>query len=322
MPDSTKAALWFSKITIARFKEQARVKMFKIKKCNDILSNGSFRPYSEQSHALNENTCPACQNIFKPPSKPSLCPLCSRYFHRGCIKNHTKACKSGPQTCFPSASQMYYPTITTATVSRRSSSLTFVPYTSSEAFLPHSQSEDSMITSTSNNADHVSIPPPVDHLQGASAATYSVNVLPSYTLSTGLVPQSDQQLFYPSVTQHIPQSQSSGSINTGLLGAIPRTSTAKTKVKTTDQKEVEITFLRRELGAAQARIVQLDNEIDDKNKRIAIQEHRIKLLEDKEKDANYNKYFSSNTFSTPASTFTGVGRANCLHCSNSSTNHI
>ena len=48
------------------------------------------------------------------------------------------------------------------------------------------------------------------------------------------------------------------------------------------------------MSAAQARIVDLDNTIVDKDKRIAILESRVKQLEDRETEHVYNKYFPRN----------------------------
>ena len=65
----------------------------------------------------------------------------------------------------------------------------------------------------------------------------------------------------------------------------------KRKKNTDTLDDTEKTFLKRELAAVQARIVQQDAEIDDKNKRILLLKTRAKDLEDRENDRIYDKYF-------------------------------
>ena len=73
--------------------------------------------------------------------------------------------------------------------------------------------------------------------------------------------------------------------------------------------ELEINFLKNELAAAQARIVQLDVKVEDKDKRIAILKARLKYFEDKENDTTYRRYF-------PEQDNRNLGRNDHVQCTN------
>ena len=67
----------------------------------------------------------------------------------------------------------------------------------------------------------------------------------------------------------------------------------KQKQDTHDETQnLNLEFLKRELSSAQARIVQLDTSIDDKDKKISILRARVNFLEDRDNQATYDKYFS------------------------------
>ena len=70
-----------------------------------------------------------------------------------------------------------------------------------------------------------------------------------------------------------------------------RKTQARKKTKSTSGPDLDISFLKRELATAQARIVQLDIEKSDKEKRIEILLARIKYYEEMENSTNYNKYY-------------------------------
>ena len=61
------------------------------------------------------------------------------------------------------------------------------------------------------------------------------------------------------------------------------------------EKDLNINFLKREIAAAQSRIVQLDSKIDDDAKKISILQARLKLYEDRETENLHNKYFRSSS---------------------------
>ena len=60
-------------------------------------------------------------------------------------------------------------------------------------------------------------------------------------------------------------------------------------------KDLDLSFTKRELAGAQARIVQLDSEISDKDKRIKILLETVKNYETNESTRIYNKYFPGNS---------------------------
>ena len=85
----------------------------------------------------------------------------------------------------------------------------------------------------------------------------------------------------------------------------------KSKSVPTSQ-ELSTTFLQRELSSAQTRITQLDASIEEKERRIAILLARVKILEDRDNENTYNKYFPDSSSKSPSNTSIGVnGVKNC-----------
>ena len=61
MPDNSKAAFWFSKVAVQRFKIQAAAKKYQIKECNEkILLAAKVDSHSDQYS--NGNLCHNCQS--------------------------------------------------------------------------------------------------------------------------------------------------------------------------------------------------------------------------------------------------------------------
>ena len=56
-----------------------------------------------------------------------------------------------------------------------------------------------------------------------------------------------------------------------------------------------VEFLSRELSACQARIVELDTIVDDKEKRVKILQARVKFLEDRDNEQIYRRYFEGGS---------------------------
>ena len=73
----------------------------------------------------------------------------------------------------------------------------------------------------------------------------------------------------------------------------------KTSVPITAE-QARIDFLQAELSAAQARIVQLDASIVDKDQRVSVLMARLKLFEEKQTKDIYDKYFPANENQQPA----------------------
>ena len=70
-------------------------------------------------------------------------------------------------------------------------------------------------------------------------------------------------------------------------------SKANGKKKTdNDNRDLNAEFLKRELATTKSRIVMLDAQIEDKDKRIAILIDNVKLLEEREHEHLFNKYFT------------------------------
>ena len=92
MPDTNKAAVWFTNFMISRFKVLAKAKKYSIKNTNE-----NFRRSATLSEAQNQhhsNTCINCSSVFNIQSKPLMCSKCHKYYHRKCTKAHSKSCKA------------------------------------------------------------------------------------------------------------------------------------------------------------------------------------------------------------------------------------
>ena len=67
------------------------------------------------------------------------------------------------------------------------------------------------------------------------------------------------------------------------------------KQKSAVEDNLDAELIQRELYATQARIIQLDAIISDKDKHISILQERVKLLEERNNDVNYKKYFTNHS---------------------------
>ena len=107
-----------------------------------------------------------------------------------------------------------------------------------------------------------------------------------------------------------------------------RSGKSKKQKSNENQNTLNEEFLRRELSGAQARIVQLDASIIDKDIRISILRARVNFLEERENQANYNKYFNNGNIN-PSHSSQSSGPftfkpTQCMQCSchtNCSNNH-
>ena len=95
MPDSSKAAAWFTRVAVEKFKEQAKLKRFMIKDFNDAVRTSSHT--DKVGRPTHDNWCNHCKSIYNMQSRPSSCSKCSNFFHKGCLNKHMKLCRSQSQ---------------------------------------------------------------------------------------------------------------------------------------------------------------------------------------------------------------------------------
>ena len=134
----------------------------------------------------------------------------------------------------------------------------------------------------------------------------------------------------PLFSQAAPSSQESTS-NTIVTSQAKKTRTNAPKKSKADTEEIELKFVKRELAAAQARIVQLDADINDRNKRIKILMDSIKSYEENETARSFRNYFpqsqglhpNHDTHAHACVNACSVNHHNliCCHSSCSSNNH-
>ena len=97
----------------------------------------------------------------------------------------------------------------------------------------------------------------------------------------------------------VPESFSASTMPVGSIPALQSATKATVKKKQkppfpTSEAETKVEFLQTELNAAQARIVQLDSSILDKDRRVAVLMARLKVLEDANNKDVFDKYFPSD----------------------------
>ena len=109
--------------------------------------------------------------------------------------------------------------------------------------------------------------------------------IPASVPSTSALTASQQSLF-SSVppSNHIPPPRQNSKKNSKAFVPI-------------SPEQARIDFLQTELSGAQARIVQLDASIKDKDNRVAILMARIKILEDERTKQLFNNYFPEDNYS-------------------------
>ena len=294
MPDSSRAALWFlNHFILVRFKEQAKAKSFAIKSTNTSIIKASTNLNNKIGKPQSQNnSCSSCNRGFNSSSKPSMCSFCAKFFHKtNCIKNHMKICHRGSQ--LPMQTQ----TTVTSSIPPTPSSLTSSSTTSTEAALGHSTSYPAVTRSVSS-----STPPSSNVSTDSNLSSQTVPITtpvigpslppvpPAPPMDTSL--SSRAVLFVPSTS-----SSSLPPVTTNSEGS---TKSSKKKQKpfipvSADQARNE--FLQAELAAAQARIVQLDASVIDKDQTISILNARLKIFEDEKTRGIHNKYFQSSACS-------------------------
>ena len=270
MPDASRAALWFvNNVILVRFRDQAKAKKFAIKTCNNAFKRDTITGnIADKINNKSNNTCHSCKSIFNTKSKPSRCENCAKYFHKtSCLKDHMKAC--------------------------------------------HRRNSDNSLDSSSTTSLSATVAPPVSPTISSSSAPVSPQ--PSFSgLRTTLT-------FVPAITSSISAPGSANSLISSLATAnetrvsqassVPApTSQAtlknagKKKHKTSfpsSEAETKIDFLQTELNAAQARIVQLDASIQDKDRRVSVLMARLKVFEDAHNKDVFEKYFPAENKQSP-----------------------
>ena len=273
MPDSTRAALWFlNNITLSRFKEIAKSKKFQVKNFNNaaklLPTPGSVGTNPNPS----DNSCQSCNAIFKTQAKPSLCGSCLKYFHKTCLKEHSKSCSSRPAHLSSPSFGASLPTSVQSVAAIPAS----VPRTSSA--VPPTPS----LTSTPS-------------ITGLQSSLLVVPTAQSGTMSAGsIAPQPRTSLTQPSTSSSVASLLSSSTSNQYLSSvSAPKKQNLKKKQKSVpiNTAEHSIDILEKELSAAQAKIVTLDTQIKDKDQEREILWSRVRILEEKQNKEILDKYF-------------------------------
>ena len=264
MPDRSKAALWFvDNVVVKRFKEQAKIKKFAIKNFNDSVQRTSSGS-GIVPNTSNSNACKDCNILFNSRSKPSICSYCSQYLHKSCLKDHTRSCSK-------------IPTIVSS-LSTSSSSTTTTPVCAP----PVSTSWPASASSSSTPSVPPSVPrPAVQVVPGVPP------VIPGLkTVVTFVPPASVQSSSSPPSPPLVPVQTTTVNNKNGKRKT--------TKAVPVSSNETNVQFLQKELAAAQARIVQLDAMIVDKEQQAEILLSRVKILEEQQNKQVFDKYFPSN----------------------------
>ena len=264
MPDQSKAALWFvNNVVVKKFREQAKAKKFAIKNFNDSIQRTSSDP-GIAPNTFKSNACTDCNILFNSRSKPSICSYCSQYLHKSCLKDHTRSCSK-------------IPTIVSS-VSTSSSSSTTTPVCAP----PVSTSWPASASSSSTPSVPPSVPrPAVQVVPGVPP------VIPGLkTVVTFVPPASVQSSSSPPSPPLVPVQTTTVNNKNGKRKT--------TKAVPVSSNETNVQFLQKELAAAQARIVQLDAMIVDKEQQAEILLSRVKILEEQQNKQVFDKYFPSN----------------------------
>lgn len=290
MPDSTKAALWFTNnLIIPRFKDLAKAKKYQIKSYNQAIiqaSTSTVSPPNDSSQPININNCMRCNSIFNKQSKPSLC-TCGHYFHRTCLTEHKRSCKILPSSSLSK--------VQTKSLARSKRKLTANPSV---------EGQDSSINLR-------------------AAVTYSEDI----SIRNDAPPDVSDNVVLEPAPEPIMETLTPIQRNDECLTSQEAPSqiqkqhkATRKKKQVTTENDLNISFLKRELAAAQTRIVQLDSEIDDKNKKISLLESRLKFHEDREAGHLHNQYFSPQSchllhVNTCSSNSLPPGSCRCTHSS-------
>ena len=293
MPDSSRAALWFlNHFILVRFKEQAKAKSFAIQRTNSSILKASSDPSNKIGKPQSQNnSCSACNHGFNTSSKPSLCSFCDKYFHKtNCMRNHMKNCHRDSQL------SMQTQTTVTSSMPPRPSPVASMPSYTTEGTIRHPTSSQELIgsiapsvtslSSVSNDSNQRSLSVP-----NSTPVTCQPAVTPVPSLVTPAT--SRAVIFVPSTS-----SSSLPPVTTNSQAESSKASKKKQKPfipVSADQAKIE--FLQGELSAAQARIVQLDTSVTDKDQTITILNARLKILEDEKTSKIQNKYFPSSASS-------------------------
>ena len=265
---SCKSAVWFAEFLISRFEEQARLKKYQIRNTNEFFRQVQSHPPPNVNNDqtsfmnINVNACRHCNSTFNAKCKPSLCQRCSSYYHKGCIKDHSKVCTG------------LMPDVT----SQRSPVTRYWESQQPSVSLPSHQLTDRNTLSTSAPRIRERAPAPSPNPAAAP-------VLNENSAATSVNQPCHQKRSHKKQQSPDPETQN-----------------------------LNLEFLKRELSSAQARIVQLDASIEDKDKRIKILRDRIKFLEERDNQAVYDKYFpNDNTNSHSCSSSRHESQNNCMH---------
>lgn len=314
MPNKEKAALWFTKVTVKRLKEQAAAKQFLIKECNEaILQASSVQQQEIPKH--NDAKCENCNSIFNTQSRPSACGSCSQFVHRKCIKQHSKACKNireyRPQKEIRSTielpAQNTLPLSSVIPASNVVASLLSPPNSTiqSDYVSPSEPGISANIHCNSVNDHNAPIPALTfpdgilarnTNLHTSSTIESSsqrepmiVNVPPLAEVQTSSLAARSTPLSTNNPRMNVPPS--SPTTNASKNRSRKKQVGARAPQPPTDQNNVDTTLLNRELAAAQARISELDTQVADKDNRISILRARVKCLEEKANEQVYERYF-------------------------------
>ena len=301
MPDSTRSPVWFlQNVTLKRFKDIAKSKQFAIKNFNDA-ARALHTTASAKSPSTNSNNCQSCHLIFNTQSKPSQCQFCPKFFHKGCLKDHNKLCKKPPLSALPCSSSN-----TSLVASRSSAPSAELGYNCSSNQVQLNSCPTSLVSSTATSLNYsiaglqsslVYVSSTVSSRTASSATSSSsrdqsslVSGLAARTGGTSS--QEPSPLPGPSFSLN-PQEQrslTSGCNNTSKPSG-KQVHKKKQNAVPTSASEHAIELLKKELAAAQAKIVLLDNEIKDKDQEQAVLWARIKILEEKQNTELLDKYF-------------------------------
>ena len=193
MPDTMTAAVWFTQNVLKeRFLKEAKTKKFDINNINRVVAGtarSSPAPPAANVASPVPVSCPHCQRVFTPSSKPVLSLRCSLY-------KHTTKC--GP--CPPVSQTAVLATVAVTTASTQgyrvyqgNPSLTTVPTSNSSSSVPSPANQD-FIFSPPRLKRLRSVPPP--NLQCSSTSQLIVAgsdmSMTSSSVSTVSTPRSEQ----------------------------------------------------------------------------------------------------------------------------------
>ena len=313
MPDKTKAAFWFvSKIILKRFQDLAKAKQYAIKNFNNLVRN--LKPTSNHPNTKKDssninyssNSCQHCLSRFSATVRPSVCTHCGKYFHkRNCLKEHMKSCLDQSQQSIPGLSAA----TVSSTPQLQSLSSTTATYTA--ASLPSSScSSSTQLTVPARPCSSVSETPV--SIPGLRTAVITIPVTSTDTALV-TIPTSEASLIsstsagsslldpsIPSLAQTVPTLNLDSPPATASVSALnpsfPRATAkvsrkGKSKTIPVTNEDISVEFLQRELAAAQARIVQLDVTVKDKEQQVSILMARVNSLEEAANNEIYERYF-------------------------------